>query len=65
MCCSIGKHHTIFYLIDISDEAMKAAIDFVETCNQHVNYLIRKDNINDEIESLSQSMQSMYIRSYL
>lgn len=29
-------------LSEISDEAMKAAIDFVETCNQHVNYLIGK-----------------------
>ena len=50
-------HNTSFV---ISDEAMKAAIDFVEICNQHVNYLTGKENINDEIENLSQSIQSMY-----
>ena len=29
-------HSTLFV---ISDEAMKVAIDFVEICNHHVNYL--------------------------
>ena len=45
----------------ISDEAMKAAIEFVEICNQHVNYFTGKDNITDEIEKISQLMQSTYI----
>lgn len=47
----------------ISDEAMKVAIDFVEICNQHVNYLVGKGTISDEIENLSQSMQSTNICS--
>ena len=51
-------HSTLFV---ISNKTMKTAIDFVEICNQHVNYLTGKDNINDEIENLSQSMQSTYI----
>ena len=38
----------------ISNEAMKAAIEFVEICNQNVNYLTGKDNITDVIEKLSQ-----------
>ena len=52
-------------LIVISDEAMKAAIDFVEICNHHVNYLTGKDNINDEIENLSQSMQSTCVCTHV
>ena len=37
---------------EISEQALKAALDFVEVANQHVAYLAGKGVITDAIEAL-------------
>ena len=38
----------------ITDEALKAARNFVETCNQHLAYLSGRGLISDAIETLQE-----------
>ena len=45
---------------DISSVAVKAAINFVDTCLQHVVYLIGKKDIQEEIDEFSQTLHRKY-----
>jgi hypothetical protein len=37
---------------EISDDAQKAAVNFMDVCTQHVMYIVGKGLIADEIQSL-------------
>ena len=45
---------------DNSADAVKAAISFVDTCIQHVVYLIGKKDIQEEIDEFSQTLHRKY-----
>jgi hypothetical protein len=39
---------------EISDTALKAAIDFVQTCTQHAAYLAGREGIQEAIDSIKE-----------
>ena len=44
---------------DISENALQAALDFVEVCNQHAAFLAGKGLISDAIEALQDLQNGM------
>ena len=51
--------HVLFHLdtpqvipADIADNALKAALDFVEVCNQHTSFLAGRGLISEAIEAV-------------
>ena len=60
--------HVLFHLdtplsipATISDEALKAAQEFVETSNQHVACLAGRGDITEAIEMFQELKQGMYV----
>jgi len=43
----------------IDDNAVVAAIDFVELCIQHAMYITGRGKIQDEVESIHQALQGI------
>lgn len=43
----------------VGEDAMKAAISFVDLCIQHAAYITGRGRIQDEVESVYQIMQGM------
>ena len=43
----------------VGEDAMKAAISFVDLCIQHAAYITGRGRIEDEVESVYQIMQGM------
>ena len=41
----------------ISDEALSAAIDFIQTSVQHTAYIAGRDNISEELEKVEEGTQ--------
>ena len=53
MCSSTLKHLSIIIPDTISEDALKAAQNFVEVCNQYAAYLAGRGEISTAIEAIN------------
>ena len=63
--------HVLFHLDSMeplpdtmTDEAIEAAIDFVEVCCQHAAYITGRGNIKEELTHLQSGMQCFMLLCY-
>lgn len=57
--------HVLFHLDSMEpDEAIEAAIDFVEVCCQHAVYITGRGNIKEELTHLQSGMQCFMLLCY-